>query len=272
MRIQTNIQSMAAQRTMSKLTRVEDRENLRLASGDRILEASFDPSGLAISNKMKSRIRSQQQAQRNINDGVSMVQVAEGTLASMHDMGSRLMELSLQAASDTLGPSERAMIAREFDTTKMEYHRMRDSAMFNGKALMKGADAHELQVGIDNDPEADRVRYDLRQLLSKDFGIDNMGVLTKEQARNSIDDTRNMIAEVSRSRALLGSISNRMGAALESLQVANENLQRSNSKIRDTDVAESAAKRAIANVNKSATTASLAQANSNPNKVMKLLS
>lgn len=272
MRIQTNIQSMAAQRRMSKLTKTQERENVRLSSGDRIHQASFDPSGLAISNKMESRIRSQQQAQRNINDGVSMVQVAEGTLASMHDMGTRLMELSIAAANDTLGDSERAMLAREFDSTKMEYHRLRESAMFNGKALMKGAESHELQVGIDNDPEADRVRYDLAELLSKDFGVNKMGVTTKFEAQNSIQYTKDMVAEVSRSRAVLGSVSNRMGAALESLKISNENLQNSNSKIRDTDVAESVAKRAVADINKSATTASLAQANSNPNKVLKLLS
>jgi flagellin len=263
---------MAAQRRMSKLTKDQDRENIRLSSGDRIHQASYDPSGLAISNKMESRIRSQQQAQRNINDGVSMIQVAEGTLSSMHEMGSRLLELSLASANDTLGDSERAMIAREFDSTKMEYHRLRESAMFNGKSLMKGAEVHELQVGIDNDPNADRISYDLSKLLSKDFGIDKMGITTKYDAQNTIDYTRKMIGEVSRSRALLGSVSNSMGAALENLKISNENLQNSNSKIRDTDIAKSVAKRAIANINKSATTATLAQANSNPNRVMKLLS
>lgn len=272
MKIQTNIQSMAAQRRMSQLSKIEERESLRLSSGDRIYQAGFDPSGLAISNKMQARIRSQQQAQKNINDGVSMIQVAEGTLASMHDMGSRLMELSLAAANDTLGDSEREMIAREFDSTKMEYYRMRESAMFNGKALMKGAEAHELQVGIDNDPNADRVRYDLKELLSKDFGINEMGVRTKFDAQNSIKYTRDMIAEVSRSRSVLGSVSNRMSSALQSILISNENLESSNSKIRDTDVAESVAKRAIAEVNKSATTASLAQANVRPKQALKLIS
>lgn len=272
MKVQTNIQSMAAVRRMSKLTKDQHREDVRLSSGDRIYQASFDPSGLAISSKMKSRIRSQHQAQRNINDGVSMVQVAEGSLASMHEMGTRLMELSIAAANDTLGSAEREMLSREFDSTKMEYHRLRESAMFNGKALMKGADSHEIQVGIDNDPNADRVGYDLTQLLSKDFGIDKMGVRTKSEAQNSIQYTKDMVAEVSRSRAVLGAVSNRMGAALESLQIANENLKSSNSKIRDTDVAESAAKKAIADINKSATTASLAQANSNSSNVLKLLS
>jgi flagellin len=144
--------------------------------------------------------------------------------------------------------------------------------MFNGKALMKGGEVHELQVGIDNDPNADRISYDLSKLLSKDFGIDKMGIRTKYDAQNSIDYTKKMISEVSRSRALLGSVSNSMGAALQNLKISNENLESSNSKIRDTDIAKSVAKRAIADINKSATTATLAQANSNPNRVLKLLS
>lgn len=257
---------------MGELTSIEERESTRLSSGDRIYKAGFDPSGLAISSVMKAKIVGQAQAQRNINDGVSMVQVAEGTLSAMHDMGGRLMELAVAAANDTLGPEERSIIAQEFNSTKEEYHRLRDSAMFNGKPLMSGdADSYEIQVGVNNESSADRINYNLKDLLSNDFGINSMGVETKSQAQRSLSQVREMVAEVSRSRAVLGSVSNRMESALQNIQGSNENLQSSHSKIRDTDIAQSTAQKAIAMINKDATTMALAYANQTPSRVQRLI-
>lgn len=272
MKVNTNVQSLAAQRRMGQLTSIEERESTRLSSGDRIYQAGFDPSGLAISSVMKAKIVGQAQAQRNINDGVSMVQVAEGTLAAMHDMGGRLMELAVAAANDTMGEQERLILAQEFNSTKEEYHRIRESAMFNGKPLMRGdGSAYEIQVGIHNEKSADRVSYDMKELLSNDFGINTMGVETKYRAQSSLSQVREMVAEVSRSRAVLGSVSNRMESALQNIQVSNENLQSSHSKIRDTDIAQSTAERAIAMINKDATTMALAHANQTPSRVQRLI-
>lgn len=272
MKVNTNVQSLAAQRRMGQLTSIEERESTRLSSGDRIYQAGFDPSGLAISSVMKAKIVGQAQAQRNINDGVSMVQVAEGTLSAMHDMGGRLMELAVAAANDTMGPQERLILAQEFNSTKEEYHRIRESAMFNGKPLMRGdGSAYEIQVGIHNEKSADRVSYDMKELLSNDFGIDTMGVETKLKAQTSLSQVKEMVAEVSRSRAVLGSVSNRMESALQNIQVSNENLQNSHSKIRDTDIAQSTAERAIAMINKDATTMALAHANQTPSRVQRLI-
>jgi flagellin len=272
MKVNTNVASLAAQRRMGQLTSAEARESTRLSSGDRIYQAGFDPSGLAIASVMKAKIVGQAQAQRNVNDGVSMVQVAEGTLSAMHDMGGRLMELAVAAANDTLGPNERQILALEFNSTKEEYHRLRESAMFNGKPLMKGdGSSYEFQVGIHNDKSADRVSYDMKKLLSNDFGIKTMGVETKLKAQTSLSQVKEMVAEVSRSRAVLGSIANRMGSALQNLQVSNENLQSSHSKIRDTDIAQSTAERAIISINKDATAMALAHANQSPSRVQRLL-
>lgn len=272
MRVNTNTASLAAQRRMGQLNANEQRENVRLSSGDRIYQAGFDPSGLAISSVMRAKIVGQAQAQRNINDGVSMVQVAEGTLSAMQDMGGRLLELAVAASNDTLGYEERQILGKEFNSTKEEYHRLRESAMFNGKPLMKGdGSAYDIQVGIHNDQSADRVSYDMKELLSNDFGINSMGVETKAGAQKSLGQVKEMVREVSRSRAVLGSMTTRMESALENIQVSSENLQASRSKIRDTDIAQSTAERAIIAINKDATTMVLSQANQSPSRVQKLI-
>lgn len=264
---------MAANRRLGQLTSVENQENTRLASGDRIAQAGWDPSGLAISSVMKAEIRSKYQAQRNINDGVSLLQVAEGTLSAIHQMSIRMKELAVAAATDTLGASERQMLDLEFQATKREYERQREASSYNEKSILNGSDeVYDLQVGIRNQKREDRISYDLSQIMKKDFGFSHMQISNKEGARQALSQVDHMIDEVSRSRAHLGSISNRLEAAHENLTISNENQQDANSKIRDTNMAESTARRAVAQINKQATIAGLAQANANPNKVLKLMS
>jgi flagellin len=272
-RVLTNVDSMTAQRRMYQLRETQERENTRLSSGDRIYRAGLDPSGLAISAVQGSDSRSQQQALRNINDGISLVQVAEQTLASMHEMGARMKELSIAAASDTIGPRERLLLAQEFDVTKREYNRQKESSSFNGKPVLNGKTSnYEIQVGIRDQKSADRVEYDLKDILSRDFMLKSSTLDTKTQAQRTITETDSLIDEISRSRALLGSMANRMDAAFQALTISNENLQESRSKIRDTNIAESVATRAVADINQQATTKALVHANTNPNRIMKLLS
>lgn len=257
---------------MNQLRETEEKETFRLSSGDRIAQAGYDPSGLAISTVQGAEIRSKNQAQRNINDGISLVQVAEQTLSSMHAMGTRMKELSVAAASDTLGPSERALLAREFNVMKQEYNRQKDSSSFNGKPILNSKGTrYDLQVGIKNSPSADRIGYDLNEILGGDFVLRSTELGTKLQAQRAIEQVDQVIDEISRSRAHLGSLANRMDSALNGIMISNENLQDSRSKIRDTDIAESVAKRAVAQINNQATTKALVHANTNPDKVLKLL-
>ncbi len=273
MRVLTNVESLAAQRRMKNLHDIESRESTRLSSGDRIYQSGFDPSGLAISTVMKAQIVGQNQAQRNINDGISLLQVAEGTLSNMHQMSSRLKELSIAAANDTLADGERQLLQREFSTTAEEYQRQRQASMFNGKPILNSdGSSYDLQVGIHNKPSADRISYDMNRVLNKDLGLKRIDIGTKFGARQAIGLVDQLTDEISRSRAELGSISNRMDSALQNITISNENLQSANSKIRDTNIAESVATRAIASINKDATTATLVHVNKTPERVLKLLS
>lgn len=272
MRVLTNVQSIQAQRRLSQLQAIEDTETNRLSSGDRILSSASDPSGLAISTVMKSEIKSRYQAQRNINDGVSLLQIAESTLGTIQEMATRLKELSVAAATDTMGDLERKALNTEFFELKREYERQKDSASFNGKPVLGDhRKSYDIQVGIKNNPDADRVVYDLNDVLSQDFGFKQMDIGTKTQARNALEQVDAMIDELSRSRSHLGSISNRMETALGNLTISTENQESANSLIRDTDIAQSTAKRAITQINKEATTRALAYVNKNPERVSKLL-
>jgi flagellin len=271
-RILTNVESIQARRRLSQLQSVEDREMNRLSSGDRILSASSDPSGLAISSVMKSEIRSRYQAQRNINDGISLLQIAESTLGTIQEMATRLKELSIAAATDTLGDQERGALNNEFFELKREYERQKNTASFNGKPVLGDQRlSYDLQVGIQNSPDADRIVYNLNDVLSQDFGFKQMDISSKTGARDALGQVDSMIDELSRSRSHIGSISNRMEAALGNLTVSTENQQAANSLIRDTNIAESTALRAVTQINKEATTKALKYVNKNPERVSQLL-
>ena len=265
---------MVARRRLNNLVDDQSKERTKLSSGTRIYQAAYDPSGLAIATGMKAKSRSSMQAQRNINDGVSLLQVAEGTLSVMHDIGGRLRELAMQAANDTVGESDRYIANKEFKQLTEEVKRLTSSTKFNGNHLINGeGSTYDLQIGINNDPGADRLRYNLAKVLnsSNNFGLDRVNVLTKESARNNFKTIDKMITEVSNSRAEIGGAMKRMESSLNNLQIGRENLEASKSKIEDTDVGEATANTAKIAIMQSATTSILAQANSAPEAVGRLV-
>jgi len=273
-KVGTNYQSMVAQRRLGDVSRHQSQERTQLSSGSRIYEAAFDPSGLAIATGMKARSVSNMQAQRNVNDGVSLLQVAEGTLGVMHGIASRLRELAMQAANDTVGPSERAVANKEFQQLTKEVERLTSSTKYNGNHIINGeGSTYELQIGIHNDPNGNRLKYDLAKVLaSKDnFGLNGQNILSKEGARNSFSKIDGMINEVSSSRAKLGGAMNRMESALQNLQIGRENLEASKSKITDADVAMKTTNIAKDEIVKNATLSLLSQANSRPALATKLI-
>ncbi len=274
MRINTNYQSMVAQRRLGDVVRHQSVEQTKLSSGSRIFEASFDPSGLAIATGMKARSVSNLQAQRNVNDGVSLLQVAEGTLSVMHSISGRLRELAMQAATDTVSDQDRYIANKEFQQMIQETKRLTASTKFNGNHIINGKGSiYELQVGIDGSAETSRLIYDLQKVLASanNFGLNGTNILTKEAARSVFRPVDAMVGEVSSSRAKLGSAMVRMESINQNLQVHRENLESSRSKIADADVAESTTNNAKDEIMKNASLALLAQANSTPAAAAKLL-
>ncbi len=273
MRIGSNIQAISAIRRMGQVGRTIEVENHRLASGDRIYEAAADPSGLAISEKMGSIIRGQVQAQRNINDGLSAMQVAEGSLGIVQDMGVRLKELALQAANDTLSETERRIVDREFQETKREMNRIVKSTDYNGRRLLDPSTGpYGIQVGVHGSSETNQISYDFGRVVKDgSFGLSGLSVGTKEGAQRAISKVDSSIHELSRSRADLASITTKMGSALTSMQIHHENSSAAKSRIRDNDVAVGVSKRAVASIQQSASASMLDIVTKRPQGALRLL-
>lgn len=275
MRVSTNVQSMIAQRYAKNHTDELALEDSKLSSGDRIIRSSMDPAGLAISEMMKAKIRSNSQAERNSNDSVSLIQVAEGSLGVISGMGARLRELAMQAASDTVGEDDRQIIDKEFQQMKQEMQRITASTSFNGNNIIKDSNSvYDLQIGINGDKELDQIRYDMSKILDSNgnFGLSTVELKSKHSAQSSLTKIDRMMDDVGSSRAELGSLSNRMNSIIQNLQVSRENVSASNSKIRDADMAKEAALKAKTQVAQSASLSLLKMSNDRPAVIMKLVS
>jgi len=273
-RINTNVASMQAQSSLNKVNRESQESFAKLSSGQRITKAADDAAGLAISEKLKAEIRSAQQANRNVNDGVSLVQVAEGGLNETSNILVRMRELAIQSASDTVGDSERGMANLEYQQLKSEMDRISQVTEYNGKKLLNGSDNKiDFQVGTGADEFKDRISLDTSVINS---GIDAMGVegvdvSTKEGAQGSLGALDSAIEKISGQRAVLGSLQNRLTSTSNNLQVYTENMSAANSRIRDVDYAEESAKQARNQILTSAGTSVLAQANVSSQNALKLI-
>ncbi len=275
LRIGTNIASMAAQRNLSRNTIEEQKVYNRLASGNRITSAGDDAAGLSISENLKAQIRSLKQAERNANDGISFVQVAEGGLSEVGNILTRLRELSIQASSDTIGDRERGFIDKEYQSLKQEVDRIANTTNFNGTQLLNGQTGKstlEIQVGARNN-EADRINFKTEEY---DVRTDKLGIsgITSESigsARDSIDKLDEAIGKVSGARAGLGAMQNKLQSTTNTLAIATENLSTARSRIADADIAEEATALSQRQILQQAGVAVLAQANSSPQLALKLL-
>jgi flagellin len=245
LRINTNVPSLVAQRNL-RGTRVNlDRSFERLSSGSRINHAGDDAAGLAISENMRAQIRGLGQAERNAQDGVSLVQVAEGGIAEISNILIRLRELGVQAASDTVGPQERGFMNVEFQQLLEEVDRISNGTSFNGVPLLNGtAGVFEVQVGTGNNPSIDRIR--LFENGSADVNVTSLGlnlanVQDKLAAQNSLAAIDKALDHVVATRAEFGALQNRLQSVINNITVSKENLAAANSRIRDTDMAEETA-------------------------------
>ncbi len=274
LRINTNVQSLAAQRNL-KQVKTEQNENLaKLSSGERITKAADDAAGLAISEKLKADIRSTGQAERNANDGVSMIQVAEGGLNEVSSILIRLRELSVQAASDTVGDQERQFTDMEFQNLSQEIDRIAGSTEFNGKKLLNGeGDRYDFQVGTGNNESYDRISYDagVTSATSDSLGVGGLSVATKDDAQDNLETIDQAINQINGNRANLGALQNRLGSTISNLQVKNENMSAANSRVRDTDIATASAELTKNNILSQSSTSVLAQANQSSQTALKLI-
>jgi len=274
LRINTNISSINAQRNLLN-TRTSLNSSLeKLSSGQRINKAGDDAAGLAISENLKAQIRGLGQAKRNANDGISMIQTAEGGLNEISNILIRLRELSVQSASDTIGEKERSFIDVEFQQLKDEVQRISQVTQFNGLNLINGTGGLlEIQIGTQNDPFQDRMSYDTSQSnASLDaLGIRVVNANTKVTAQGSIDSLDSAIISVNAIRANLGAMQNRLSSSINNLSISEENLSAANSRIRDVDVAKETAELARNNILLQAGISVLAQANQAPNVALSLL-
>lgn len=273
-RINTNVSSIAAQRALSVNGRESESNLSKLSSGTRITKAADDAAGLGISEKMKANIRSLKQADRNANDGISMVQTAEGGLNETSSILTRMRELAVQTSSDTVGDGERSMTNMEYQNLKLELDRISQVTEFNGKKLLSGeGDKYDFQIGANNDDFQDRISFDAKQVNSglSSLGISELDVSSKEGSQQSLASLDSAIEKVSGSRAFLGGIQNRLVSTSNNLQVNVENLSAANSRIRDVDYAEATATKAKNDILGSAGTSVLAQANMNGQAALKLI-
>jgi flagellin len=274
LRINTNVQSLAAQRALGINSSAQKADLEKLSSGSRIVRAADDAAGLAISEKMKSHIRSLGQDIRNAGDGISMIQTAEGAMNETGNILTRFRELSIQAASDTIGDTERGFIDKEVKQLGQEIDRIAKSTEYNGRHLLSGeGDVLEIQVGLTNDKELDRFQYDTSKVNStaEALGVAGMTVATKEDAQNNLDKIDHAISTLSGNRAEMGALQNRLQSSINNMQIYNENLQAGNSRIRDVDMASETAELTKNNILTQATTSVLGQANQNSMLALKLI-
>lgn len=273
-RISTNIASVNAQRNLMINQEHSGDSMAKLSSGSRINKAADDAAGLAISENMKASIRSTRQANRNAQDGVSLVQVAEGGLNEIGNIIVRLRELGIQAASDTVSDTERGFINKEVVQLKDEMQRISNVTTWGKTKLLDGSTPQfDFQVGIFNHDSEDRISFNAKENVATldALGLTDVDYMSKEGAQTALVSLDEAQENVNGMRSNLGALQNRLTSTINNLGVAEENLSAANSRIRDTDVASATSEMTKNNIMMQAATATLAQANAKDQMALKLI-
>ena len=276
--VNTNVSSIQAQRNLNKAQNGVQKSLERLSTGMRINSAADDAAGMAISSKLKSQIRGLDQAERNANDGISLIQTAEGSLEQMGDILGRARELAVQSSSDTLTSSDRSFIDSEFRSLVNEMDRIVSTTEFNGRKLLNGSASAgvSFQVGANNTAN-DRITVSITNVGTKKIGTSTTNSLfsqslsTASKAQASLSVIDDAISDLSTVRAKLGSAQNRLDVSIENLGSTKENLSAANARIRDVDVAKETANMTKGQILVQAGISVLAQANQSPQAALSLL-
>lgn len=270
----TNVSAINARRALYKNNLSVDNSFQQMSSGSRINKAADDAAGLAISEGMKAQIRSATQARRNANDGISLVQTAEGGLNEIGNIIIRLRELGIQAASDTVGNVERDFIDTEVQALSDEIQRIAESTKWGSTNLLDGTTpVFDFQVGTNNDPFADRISFDASNNVATlaALGLDALDYTTKAGAQAALAELDTAQVDVNRMRSNIGALQNRLVSTVENLGEYHQNISAANSRIRDADIAEVSTNLTKNQILMQAATSTLAQANQKNALALQLL-
>jgi len=281
-RIFNNIPSLNAQRILGINNNRLAQSVERISSGIRINRGSDDAAGLAISEGLRSDIRALRQAVRNANDGVSLINVTEGALNEQSGILIRLRELASQAATGTVGSTERATIQLEFTALRNELDRIAQTTEFNGQKLIEGSLASAatsanhilIQVGLDSGSHSRinlNTEVDLEAITSTGLSIHELSVTAADAALTALEQVDTAIGQITRGRGKIGAVQNRLIRTISTISIAVENLSAAESSIRDADIAEEVALLTRNQILVQAATAMVGQANLIPQSVLQLL-
>lgn len=274
MRISTNVAAINSQRNLVGSQKSIQKSMQQLASGSRINIAADDAAGLAISEGLKAQARSANQAKRNANDGISMIQTAEGGLNEISNIVVRLRELGMQSASDTVSDTERGFLNKEVTQLKSEVQRISNVTTWGKTKLLDGSTpTFDYQVGLYNDSENSVISFNASENMATldALGLDGLDFGSKEGAQGGLESLDAALTNVNGMRSNLGALQNRLYSTADNLSVQEENIQTANSRIRDTDVAQASSEMVKNNILLQASTATLAQANQTNSLALKLI-
>ena len=272
LRVNTNIASMNAQRSLALTTQRLQANYRRLSTGLRIASAADDAAGLAISERFRAQIRSTNQAVRNAQDGISLVQTGEGALNEVSNILIRMRELSVQSANGTVSGQDRDTLQQEFRDLIDEIDRIARSTTFNGVNLLDGTGSTiTFQVGVGVTPGIDTIELSTADTLASTLGLGSLDIGSGGlplSAMSAVDDAINTVSQI---RGSFGAVQNRLNTTIANLQIQAENLSAAESRIRDVDVAEETAALTRNSILQQAATSILAQANTQPQIALQLL-
>ena len=278
--ITTNVSSLLAQHNLDQTNMSLNRSIAKLSSGSKIVSAQDDPAGLAISEKLESQIRGVKQTRRNAEDGISLLQVAEGGMTEIGSILIRMKELSLQASNETLSNSDRGFLNTEFSELKKEILRISNATKFNNAVLLSGAFSTTnggliLQVGLD-DVSSDRMTLSIASVRTDALGsgtfINSITISQSAgQARNMLKFIEAAINDISEARSQIGSQLSRLNSTVNNLAITGMNLTQAKSRIKDVDVANETSELTKKQILLQAGISVLSQANSAPQVALSLI-
>lgn len=271
MRINNNISAMNSYRNLSTVNESMSKIMEKLSSGERINRAGDDAAGLAISEKMRGQIKGLSMATKNAQDGISMIQTAEGALNESHAIIQRMRELAVQAANDTNTTEDRQKLQLEIGELIAELHRIASTTEFNTRTILTGEyskDSLKFHVGANKDQSIELTFSDMKP---RALGIGKIDLTSQGKANEAIQTITGALEQVSTERARYGAVQNRLEHTINNLRVAGENLSAAESRIRDTDMASEVVRLNKTRIISEAGTAMLAQANAGPNAILQLL-
>lgn len=273
LRIKTNVQSIVAQHKLHDNREKLEHTQAKLASGTGIVKAKDDAAGLAISESLRSTLRSTGQNLKNTQNAFFLLETADNAINEITNIVIRMKELAVQAASDTNGDRERGYLNHEYQALKDELDRISESTMFNGRPLLNGeGETIAIQVGPNNNPTIDRIAISTGfKINTESLGVHDLKITSVDDARMALDPIGQALEVIAEVRGAIGAGEARLETTMRSLMVYQENVSGAFSQIRDADMAYETAEYAKMNILNQASVAVLAQANQTPALALKLL-